>query len=67
MAHQTDAIIELREFFLKSRLPERVLRISFIGHTRIVDFIIRPEFSLKTGDEFVVPPIMHSFAAALNE
>jgi hypothetical protein len=33
MARQNGAVIELRELFLKSRLPERVLRIGFIGQT----------------------------------
>src|SRR5215216_361582 len=67
MGHQNGAVIELRELFLKSRLPERVLRIAFIGHVRIADFIIRTEFSLKTPDEFAVPFVMRTLAATLNE
>src|ERR1043166_8259241 len=67
MTHQNGVVSEFRELFLKGRLPERVFRIGFIWHARIANFIIQAEFSLKTTDEFVVPFVMHTFAAALNE
>src|SRR5882672_885042 len=67
MAHQDRAVTQRRELLLQSRLPARVVGIGFVGHARVADFVVRPEFSLKAVDELVVPFIMRALAAALNE
>src|ERR1043165_1100315 len=67
MAYQNCSVIEPRKLFLKSYLPKRIFGIGFVRHARIPDFIIRPEFSLKTRNEFVVPIVMSTLSAALNK
>src|ERR1700752_5190761 len=67
MAHQDRAVTQRRELLPQSRLPARVIGIGFVGHVRVADFLIRPEFSLEALDEFVVPFVMRALAATLNE
>ena len=67
VANQDGPVVQPIELPFERRLPGRILRIGLMGHSRIVDGVIRAEFSLEALHDFVVPFVMDVLAAALNK
>lgn len=67
MADQNGTVIHLLQLLHERGFPALALRIAFTRHSRISDFVIRPEISGETFHHPVVPLIVHAFVPSLNE